>query len=69
MVRKQTTGVLYAHTDAEAGTEKLISHLLKQPIMENYQFKMEQNKVHLFEDQDENPNSSIAASEYKWVVL
>ena len=67
-LEKQTTGVLYAHTDVEAGTEKLHQSFVKTAYHGELSIQdgTEQSPFK-FEDQDENPNSSIAASEYKWV--
>ena len=67
-LEKQTTGVLYAHTDIEAGTEKLHQSFVKTAYHGELSILdgTEQSPFK-FEDQDENPNSSIAASEYKWV--
>lgn len=67
-LEKQTTGVLYAHTDVEAGTEKLHQSFVKTAYHgELFIQDGTEQSAFKFEDQYENPNSGIAASDYKWV--
>lgn len=67
-LEKETTGVLYAHTDVEAGIEKLHQSFVKTAYHGELfiQDGAEQNAFK-FEDQYENPDSSSAESDYKWV--
>jgi hypothetical protein len=67
-LEKETAGVLYAHDDVEAGSQKLHQSFIKTAYHDELFVTdgMEGNSFKL-PDQSENPNTTIANTDFKWV--
>ena len=69
-LEKQTTGVLYGHSDVDTGTEtgKLHSSFIKTAYHGELEIQdgAEQNPFK-FEDQYDNPDTTIASTDFKWI--
>lgn len=67
-LEKETTGVLYAHDDVEAGKEKLHQSFIKTAYHgELFIEDGAEKNPFKFSDQYDNPDTIVANTDYKWV--